>query len=535
MGYLIGADVGSQSVKAVLLDPDGRTVASAGQGCAMTHPRNGWAEQDPADWQTGLTIVVRQLITRSGVSPAEVTHLGLASQVDGVVPVDDRLRPLRSGIIWLDRRAAEQAAELSSELGPDRIFETTGLNADASHIAPKLMWLREHERTVFRQARCFPPVGGYMLGWLTGSLAQDHANASSTLLYDVRTGAWDDRMLKAAGIDPGVLAEIRPSADIAGTLTPEAAADLGLSREVAVVVGTGDEHAACVGAGAVVPGIVADVAGTAEPVAATAPSAVFDSEHVVETHAHAITGLLLVENPGFVSGGSTLWCARSVLGIDQAALFELAARAPAGADGVLFVPALSGATVPRWNDRMRGVFAGLSMNHDRSHLARAVVEGCSFALRDVLGRLDALGLADREIRVVGGGARSELWLQIKADVTGRPVRPVLAGEPTALGAAILAGLAAGTFRDTADAVARTVQPSARIREPDDRARARYEERYAQYRALYDGVEGALALCPAAQRSRPGRDGLPEAGPVQGQWAGGRRDPGGRPPWTARPG
>jgi len=353
------------------------------------------------------------------------------------------------------------------------------------------MWLREHEPATFRQARCFPPVGGYMLGWLTGTLAQDHANASSTLLYDVRTGSWDGRMLATADIDPGLLAEIRPSAQAAGTLTAEAVEDLGLGRDTVVVVGTGDEHAACVGAGAIVPGLVADVTGTAEPVAVTAPSPVFDAEHVVETHAHAITGLLLVENPGFVSGGCTLWCARSVLDIDQAGLFELAARAPAGADGVLFVPALSGATVPRWNDRMRGSFAGLSMNHDRSHLARAVVEGCSFALRDVLGRLDALGLAGEEIRIVGGGARSELWLQIKADVTGRTVRPVLAEEPTALGAAILAGLAAGTFRDAADAVARTVTPSADGYEPDERARAVYEERYAQYRALYDGVEGAL--------------------------------------------
>ena len=491
MGYLIGADIGSQSVKAVLLDPDGRTVASAGQACAMLHPANGWAEQDPADWQTGLTIAIRQLITRSGVAPSQVTHLGLASQVDGVVPVDDRLRPLRAGLIWLDRRAAAQAAALSRALGPDCIFATTGLNADASHIAPKLMWLREQEPATFRRARCFPPVGGYMLGWLTGTLAQDHANASSTLLYDVRTGSWDGRMLATADIDPGLLAEIRPSAQAAGTLTAEAVEDLGLGRDTVVVVGTGDEHAACVGAGAIVPGLVADVTGTAEPVAVTAPSPVFDAEHVVETHAHAITGLLLVENPGFVSGGCTLWCARSVLDIDQAGLFELAARAPAGSDGVLFVPALSGATVPRWNDRMRGSFAGLSMNHDRSHLARAVVEGCSFALRDVLGRLDALGLAGEEIRIVGGGARSELWLQIKADVTGRTVRPVLAEEPTALGAAILAGLAAGTFRDAADAVARTVTPSADGYEPDERARAVYEERYAQYRALYDGVEGAL--------------------------------------------
>ena len=246
------------------------------------------------------------------------------------------------------------------------------------------------------------------------------------------------------------------------------------------------------GAGAIVPGLVADVTGTAEPVAVTAPGPVFDPERVVETHAHAITGLLLVENPGFVSGGCTLWWRETILGTDQAGLFALAALAPAGADGVLFVPALSGATVPRWNDRMRGVFAGLAMNHDRSHLARAVVEGCTFALRDVLGRMDALGLAGEEIRVVGGGARSELWLQIKADVTGRTVRPVLTAEPTALGAAILAGVAAGTFSDAADAVARTVSLAPRGYQPDAAGTDVYAERYAQYLALYDGAEGALA-------------------------------------------
>jgi xylulokinase len=491
MGYLIGADVGSQSVKAVLLDPEGRTVGSAGRACAMRHPASGWAEQDPDDWTSGLTYAIRRLLSCHGVRPSEVSHLGLACQVDGLVAVDDGLRPIRSAIIWLDRRASDQAAALAGKLGAEHIFGITGLNADASHIAPKLMWLREHESDTFARARAFPPVGGYLLGWLTGVLAQDHANASSTLLYDVRTGTWDASMLEASGLDPAVLAEIRPSAQIAGTLTAHAAAELGLSRDCAVVVGTGDEHAACIGAGAVVPGLVADVTGTAEPVAVTAPSPVFDAEHVVETHAHAITGLLLVENPGFVSGGCTLWCAQAILGTDQASLFELAGTAPAGAGGVLFVPALSGATVPRWNDRMRGVFAGLAMNHDRSHLARAVVEGCAFALRDVIGRLDALGLAGPEMRVVGGGARSELWLQIKADVTGRTVGAVLADEPTALGAAVLAGLAAGVFRDVSDAVARTVTLSPRAYQSDERAAAVYQERYAQYRALYDGVEGAL--------------------------------------------
>jgi xylulokinase len=492
MGYLIGADIGSQSVKAILLDPDGKELGSAGQPCTMSHPASGWAEQDPAQWQAGLAAAVRQVIAAAGVRPSEVTHLGLASQVDGVVPVDGALRPLRPAIIWLDRRAADQAAVLAERVGTDQIFGTTGLVADASHIAPKLMWLRDNEPDTYRSAVSLPPAGGYLLGWLTGTVAQDHANASSTLLYDLRSGTWDDALLRAADLDPGKLAPIRPAGEVAGSLTAQAAQALGLSRQCAVVVGTGDEHGACVGAGAIVPGLVADVTGTAEPVAVTAPGPVFDPERVVETHAHAVTGMLLVENPGFVSGGCTLWWGETILGTDQAGMIAAAALAPAGSDGVLFLPALSGATVPRWNDRMRGVFAGLSMNHQRSHLARAVIEGCTFALRDVLGRMDALGLAGHEIRVVGGGAKSELWLQIKADVTGRTVQPVLSAEPTALGAAILAGLAAGSFADVAAGVAKTVRLAPRSYQPDPRTHDVYAERYAQYLALYDGAEGALA-------------------------------------------
>ena len=224
------------------------------------------------------------------------------------------------------------------------------------------------------------------------------------------------------------------------------------------------------GAGAIVPGLVADVTGTAEPVAATAPSAVFDPEHVVETHAHAVTGLLLVENPGFVSGGCTLWCARVRTRHRSGRAVRTRCAGPGRADGVLFVPALSGATVPRWNDRMRGVFAGLAMNHDRRHLARAVVEGCAFALRDVLGRMDALGLAGQEIRVVGGGARSELWLQIKADVTGRTVRPVRAPSRPRSAPRYWPAWPQGRFADAADAVARTVSRRRAAYQPDEATR-----------------------------------------------------------------
>jgi xylulokinase len=489
--HVLGLDVGSQSIKGCLLAPGGGVVAVARHGCAMRHPASGWAEQDPAAWRVGLAGVVRELLARSGVAPAEVGCLGLACQVDGVVPVDPALRPLRDAVIWLDRRATAEAAALAGRVGERELFEITGLNCDASHTAPKIMWLREHEPATYRSTRWLLPVGSYLVGWLTGAVVVDPANASSTLVYDVAKGAWSEFLLEAAGIDPALLPEIRPATERAGGLTAEAAEQLGLPPGCAVVVGTGDDHSAALAAGLLRPGLVVDVTGTAEPVGAVAGELMLDEQRLVETHAHAVPGTLLVENPGFVSGGSTLWLAESVLRCRQVDVLALAGQAPAGADGVLFLPALSGATAPRWNDRMRGAFAGLAMNHGDTHLARAVLEGCAYALRDIVDRLAALGLARDEVRVVGGGARSPLWLQIKADVLNRPVRPVLAEEPTAVGAAMLAGVASGMFADLDDAVARTVAVAPEPVSPDPLRAQRYAECYAGYRRLYDGVEGSL--------------------------------------------
>jgi xylulokinase len=489
MKHVVGIDVGSQSVKGCLVSPGGDVLAVGRAPCVMTHPAGGWAEQDPAQWRDGIAAVVRELIERAGLGAADVGTIGMASQVDGVVPVDAGGRALRHAVIWLDRRATRQADALVDRVGAEELFRRTGLNPDASHSAPKMMWLREHEPAVYRAARSLPAVGGYLTGWLTGSIVLDHANASSTLLYDVAKGDWSDELVEAARLDRALLPPIRPSTDVAGHLTGPAAEALGLTRDCAVVVGTGDDHGAALGAGLLRPGLVADVTGTAEPVGAVAAEPCFDPERLVETHAHAVPGTLFVENPGFVSGGSTLWLAERVLHRPQADVFDLAAQAPAGSDGVLFLPTLSGATAPRWNDSMLGAFAGLGMNHDDTHLCRAVLEGCAFALRDIVDRLAALGLAEREVRVVGGGARSDLWNQIKADVLDRPVRPVLAQEPTAVGAAMLAGVAGGVFADFDDAVARAVRVAPEPLRPD--RPDRYAERYAAYRRLYDGVERSL--------------------------------------------
>lgn len=491
MAFVLGIDVGSQSVKGILLDGDGVVRGSASSGLVMAHPRGGWAEQDPRDWESAIVAVIVTTLAESHVAGTEVSVLSLACQVDGVAPISTRGEPLGPAIIWLDRRAGAQADALAQKIGAQRLSHLTGLIPDASHSGPKIMWLREHDPATFAAAAAFPPAAGYLLRWLTGELAVDHANASSSLLYDLRTRNWSPELLDVAGVSEQQMGRILEASDVAGMLSANAAERTGLSTSCAVLVGTGDDHAGSVGAGAIAPGYIADITGTAEPVTVVSSDLVLDEQGLVETHAHAVRDCYLVENPGFVSGGSTLWLAENVLGVSQAELFVLAAQAPVGSNGVLFLPALSGAMAPRWNGEMRGVFAGLAMSHTAHELARAVLEGCAFALRDITDRFASLGLGHEEIRVVGGGAASELWMQIKADVTRRPVRGVMARQATALGAGLLAGVAGGIFSDLDEAVRRTVMIAPEPILPGSAA-AQYEESYGRYRALFDGVEGALA-------------------------------------------
>jgi xylulokinase len=491
--YAIGCDVGSQSLKGILLDPGGMVVAQAAAAYDVQYPRPAWAQQDPLDWRRALATVIATLVGAAGIAPSEVGALGLASQVDGLVAVDDRDEAMYPAIIWMDRRATSQTRRLRDAVDARTVRRITGLNTDASHVAPKIMWLRDAHRRPYERAVGLLLPGSALVAWMTGERVLDHANASSTLLYDVTTRDWSPRMLDVAGVDADRLGAIQSATDVVGPLRATAAEALGLTTGTRVVTGTGDEHGASLGAGGIRPGIVIDIAGTAEPVCVAATSPVIDDTGLVETHGHADDRVWLVENPGFVSGGSVSWFRDSIGGgaVPEVLDAEAAARTGPGADGVTFLPTLSGATTPRWNERARGVYAGLSLNHGRGHLFRALLEGCTFAVRDIVDRLDALGLGGEEIRVVGGGARSPFWLQMKADVTGRPVRVLATGEATALGASMLAGVGAGTFRDLDDAVACLTVLEPRAYEPDPKTRPAYDEAYGRYRRLFDAVEPAF--------------------------------------------
>jgi len=490
MPFAIGCDVGSQSLKAVVLTPSGEILATAGSPYQMIHKQSGWADQEPAGYVRALSEAVREVVATAGIDPAEVTVLGLASQVDGVVPIDKDLKPLRDAIIWLDRRAVSEAELLRRTVGAERAFALTGLNIDATHTGPKIMWLKRNEPDVFARSVAMPSVGGYLLAWMTGVIAQDHANASSTLLYDVTTRAYSPEMLAAAGLDAALMPEIRNADEVVGTLLPHVAEMLGLTTSCQVVVGTGDEHGACVGAGGVTRDIVVDIAGTAEPVCVGSDRPLIDDTGLVETHAHAIRDFYLIENPGFVSGGNTLWLAE-MLGCSQGKVFELAAGSEPGARGVRFIPALSGAMAPRWNDLMRGAFYGLGMNHTPSDLARAVVEGNAFAFTDIVRRLGEMGLGGR-IRIVGGGRRSGFSLVTKATLAGCAVDRVTTEETTAVGGAMLAAVGAGMFSSVTDCVSQVVQIAPQPVEPDPAMKDVLEQAYGEYRTLYDALETSFA-------------------------------------------
>lgn len=484
MEYVIGCDVGSQGTKAILLSLDGELVCEAYEGYSIDYPHPLWAEQPVGRWLHALTFAIRQLLSESGVAAKSIRALSLAAQVDGVVPIDAKGRPLHQAIIWMDRRASTQCELARHSIDNEQVFKLTGLNLDASHVAPKILWLAEQQPEIYDSARYFLLPGSFLAYYLTGEIAVDYSNASSTLLLDVRTKEWSGIMGQAFGMDLTRLAALGAAATTLGQLRREVAEQLGLSPETAVMIGCGDEYAACLGAGITQPGLVADIAGTAEPVCAASRELVFDSSHLVETHCHADPDLWLLENPGFVSGGNYRWLRdQFAQGQTYAMLDEEAALIPPGAEGLTFLPSLMGALAPTWNEAARGTFAGFTLAHTRGHFARAVLEGSAFAVHDITRQMQASGLHLHELRVMGGGAKSRLWNQIKADVTGLQVSVPEITETTALGAAFLAMVGIGAYATFSEASEHIVHIRERV-DPDPAAQTIYEEAYERYRQTY---------------------------------------------------
>jgi xylulokinase len=500
---VLGCDVGSQGTNVALYSADGALVVSADEPYDVSFPAPGWAEQDPSLWLDALERAVARVVGESGSDASAIRGISLGSQLDGVVAVDGAGRALRPALIWMDRRAEEQAAALAERVEPREFYRMSGANLDSSHGVFKILWLRDREPEHFRKATTFHLPGSFVFEQISGERAVDFSNASSLALLDPRERRFSSSLLDLAGLDADLLPPVRPATDAVGTITPAFADATGLDAGTLVAVGCGDEMAATLGAGVYEPGEVCDVVGTAEPVCAASERPREDDSMLVECHPHADPDAWLLENPGFVSGGNLRWFRDHLAPLElraeadgagdaYEALNALAAAVPAGAEGLVFLPCMQGAMAPEWDGAARGVLHGLTLAHTRAHLYRAILEGSAFALRDIIEAMRDAGLESRRLTIVGGGAKGMLWRRIKADVTGLPVRVPANVETTATGAAMLAAVGAGLYATVAEAAKAFVRYEPGELAPEQDTQARYEDAYALYRDVYFALKPVFA-------------------------------------------
>jgi xylulokinase len=488
-----GVDVGSQGTCVQLLAADGEHVATSYVPHDLDYPRPGWAQQDAEQWVAALARGLAEARLASG--RRRIAALAFGSQLDGLVACDADGRPLHPALIWMDRRAGAECRAAAERIDGAQLRAATGCNLDPGHVAAKIAWLQANEPVAARAARHWLLPGSFVALRASGVAAVDPSNASSSMLYDVAGGGWEPGACEAFGVDAERLAPIRPPHAVLGEVAPWLREAAGLGRDTLVVLGCGDEMAATLGAGVVEEGAICDVLGTAEPVCAVSERPLHDPTGVTELHPHALPGAWLVENPGWLSGGAYRWFRDHVGGPELARaaatgedayelLNALAASVPPGADGLLWLPALSGAMTPEWNADARACWFGLTAAHGRAHLLRALLEGNALAFRDVVEAVRGAGGAAREIVCVAGGARGALTLQLRADVTGLPASRPADVETTARGAAMLAAAGAGLHASVRDAAAAMASGRVGHVEPDAANRDLYDDLYRRYRALY---------------------------------------------------
>jgi xylulokinase len=445
---VIGLDIGTTGAKGIALDGSGHVVASATEAYPLSAPKPGWSEQDPELWWTAA----QRLLDVLPDGP-----VGLSGQMHGLVVLDEHGEVLRPAILWNDQRTAAECAEIERRIGLERLIELTGNRALTGFTAPKLLWLRTHEPETYARIRHILLPKDYVRYRLTGEQTIDAADASGTLLFDVGRRRWSEEVCAALEIPLEWLPEAHESTEVATA---------------------GDQAAAALGVGIVEPGPVSVVLGTSGVVFAVLPRYAPDAQARLHVFCHAAPGTWHAMGVMLSAAGSFEWL-HGVLGANFAALDSEASKWPAGTEGLLFAPYLAGERTPHADPHARGAFTGLSVRHDRGALARAVLEGVAFGLRDSLELLRELGVAPSVGRVSGGGARSELWLKIVASVLQLPLERTESEEGSAYGAALLAGVRDGTFADVSEAVAKCVRVVEEIRPEWD-----YEDAYQRFRHLY---------------------------------------------------
>jgi xylulokinase len=491
MTCYLGIDSSTTATKALLMGADGEVLGVASSEYTYDTPRPMWTEQHPSLWWQATVSSIRQVLSESGVDPADVKGLGLTGQMHGLVLLDRDGAVLRPAILWNDQRTGAECDEIRARLGKERLIQITGNDALTGFTAPKILWVKNNEPRIFARVRQILLPKDYVRFKLTGEYAVDKAGGAGTLLFNVRERDWSQVVVEALEIDPAWLPPTFEGTAVTGHVTRQVAEATGLIAGTPVMGGGGDQAAAAVGTGAVIEGVVSLSLGTSGVVFASADGPIIEPEGRLHAFCHAVPGKWHLMGVMLSAAGSLRWYRDTLApGTDFDALVEPAANVAPGSDGLLFLPYLTGERTPHPDPLARGGFVGLTVRHTRAHLTRAVLEGVAFGLRDSFELMKEAGLADiTQVRVTGGGARSPLWRQILADVLDVELVTVNTAEGAAYGAAVLAATGVGAFPDVASACEKIIQTTGST--TPGPASGTYGEMYPLYRALYPALRASF--------------------------------------------
>jgi D-xylulose kinase len=496
---VLAIDAGTTGVRSMFFDRSGKVAAKAYAEYESLYPHPSWVEQKAESWWEKTCETIQHCIKQASISPEQVVGISVTNQRETTVPIDQDGNTLRNAIVWQDRRTIQQCDLIKKKISPAQVYSITGLTIDPYFSAPKMLWIREKERSTFDATDKFLLVHDYLIYRLSDQLITDNSNASRTLLLDLRTAKWSKTLLEILEIPPEKLPKPLESGSPVGELTDAAARETGLKAGTPIVAGGGDQQCAALGVGVVREGMIKSTTGTGTFLLAHSKTVRLDPSMRTLCSRHVVPNAFVVEASMFTTGSALKWFRDNLgtkemeiadeEGVDPYDVITAEAEGIApGSEGVLHIPHFVGAGAPNWNPRARGIFAGLALGHSRAHLIRAILEGVSYEIRSNVEVMRELGLPIKDVRVTGGAARSEVWMQIQADILRTPVIRTKMEEATAVGAAILAFRGIGVFKSVSKAseeMVSTLPPLV----PRPETLQVYKRGFETFKRLYYAISG----------------------------------------------
>ncbi len=497
MSFFLGIDIGTSATKTLLIDEQGKILAEASQSYPLYHPKPLWSEQDPEDWWQATVKSVRAVVKKAKVKAADVKSIGLSGQMHGSVFLDKKGQVIRKALLWNDQRTAAECEEIERRAGGRaELIKMVANPALTGFTAPKILWLRNHEPKHFDKTVKILLPKDDVRRRMTGEFATDVSDASGMLLLDVAKRNWSRELLSKLELDVGLFAKCYESEEVTGKLTADAAKAMGLTTECVVVGGAGDCAANGVGTGVVKTGVLSTSIGTSGIMFVHSDKVEIDPLGRLHTFCHAVHGKWHMMGVSLTGGGALDWftkrlCSEIGNGKPKANPFDVlnkeAAEVPPGCEGLFFLPYLAGERTPHADPDARGCFIGLTLKHARGHMARAIMEGVAYAMRDSLSIIHEMGVPVRQIRASGGGSKSPLWRQIQADAFGQKAVTINAEQGPAYGVALLAAVGAGAFKSVEEACAATIRVVSET-PVNKKAKQVYDQAFPIYQDLYRSLK-----------------------------------------------